>query len=91
MSDREKLEQVIAVLSRQLQANAQERVVTLALLDEFEELLEVISSEVPIQSPKRGRVCRLSGVWMKAFLSIGLNRPECSRSELITPAIFVPA
>jgi hypothetical protein len=56
MHEKEKLEQVITVLSRQLQANAQEREVTLALLDEFEELLEVVSSEIPIQSPKRQRV-----------------------------------
>lgn len=42
MSDREKLELIVAVLSHQVRANAQERELTLALLDEFEELLEVV-------------------------------------------------
>ena len=56
MSDKEKLELMIAVLSHQVQASAQQRELTLALLDEFEEVLEVLSSEIPIQSPKRQRI-----------------------------------
>lgn len=80
MSDREKLEQVIAVFSHHLRANAQERELTLALLDEFEELLEVVSSEIPIQSPKRQRIeegiVRLRALILQFRANIQESRPD---------------
>jgi hypothetical protein len=42
------------------------------------------------QSAKRGSDCSDSGVWMKAALSIGRNRPERSRSAATTPAMSAP-
>jgi hypothetical protein len=56
MDESDKLRNVIAVLRQQLQAIQKERQVILALLEEMEETLEAVSSEIPIQSPKRQRI-----------------------------------
>jgi len=81
MSDREKLERVIAVLSGQLRANAQQRELTLAILEETEALLEVVSSEIPIQSPKRQRI-EEGIVGLRALISQFRAKVQESRPDI---------